>query len=175
VPTAASDSPALPYHVPVLAAAVRDWATGAHAPSMPRSAAAATPRFSWAWGSGLGIDRDPMQLQQLACDSAPRLSSTAKALCRPCRPCRHPGLPSRSHPARPGVSSHQIDTTERGLPSGRRAARYADGGLGAGDKGPGFNTRVVIPPSLVPSPQSPIRISSGAPGRKVKPRSVVSI
>jgi len=150
---------------PVLAAAVRDWANRGR--TRRRCTLGGGGHAAILLGLGLGfweLIAIPMQLQQLACDSAPRLSSTAKAPLPPCRPCRHPGLPSRSHPARPGreLASDRHDGTRLYLPA-RRAARYADGGLGAGDKGRGNNDARIEPWSFVPSPQSPIRISSGAP------------
>src|SRR6266566_1205996 len=60
VPRAASDSPSIPYHTPVLAAAVREWASGS------RRAVDATlgggGHAAVLLGLGarvLGIDRDP--------------------------------------------------------------------------------------------------------------------
>ena len=60
VPTAASDSPVLPYHVPVLAAAVRDWATGsARAVDATLGGGGHAAIFRGLGARVLGIDRDP--------------------------------------------------------------------------------------------------------------------
>jgi len=147
VPTAASDSPALPYHVPVLAAAVRDWATGgARAVDATRGGGGHAAILLGLGARVLGIDRDPdasaatrVRLGTEAIEyregsfAAPAALAAIQAF----------------HPDRIlldlGVSSHQIDTTERGFtfrPGAPLDMRM--GGLGAGDKGRGITARDVL-------------------------------
>ncbi|MGH7521984.1 MAG: 16S rRNA (cytosine(1402)-N(4))-methyltransferase RsmH [Gemmatimonadales bacterium] len=117
MPTVASDSPSVPYHVPVLAAAVRGWAAGS-----TRAVDATIGGGGHAvilQGLGirvLGIDRDPEALaaarQRLGTDRIEYLESSFAA------PAALAAIQS-FHPDRIlldlGVSSHQIDVAERGF------------------------------------------------------------
>src|SRR3981081_3840536 len=60
VPTAASDSPSIPYHIPVLAAAVRAWASGSvRAVDATLGGGGHATILREAGASVLGIARDP--------------------------------------------------------------------------------------------------------------------
>ncbi len=117
VPTAASGSPSIPYHIPVLAAAVRAWASGstrAVDATLGGGGHAAILRDTGA--SVLGIDRDPDAIaasrRRLGAGGVEYLeaSSADPAAIAAIR---------EFHPDRIlldlGVSSHQIDTPERGF------------------------------------------------------------
>ena len=117
VPTAASGSPSIPYHIPVLAAAVRAWASGstrAVDATLGGGGHAAILRETGA--SVLGIDRDPDAIaasrRRLGAGGVEYLeaSSADPAAIAAIR---------EFHPDRIlldlGVSSHQIDTPERGF------------------------------------------------------------
>src|SRR6266581_7340967 len=117
VPTAASDSPSVPYHVPVLGAAVRAWASGgtrAVDATLGGGGHAAILR-----GLGarvLGIDRDPDAIAaaqtRLGTEGVEYLAASFAA------PAALAAI-REFHPDRIlldlGVSSHQIDTPERGF------------------------------------------------------------
>src|SRR6266704_5762604 len=116
VPTAASDAPSVPYHVPVLGAAVRAWASGgtrAVDATLGGGGHAAILR-----GLGarvLGIDRDADAVaatrRRLGTVDIEYLESSFAA------PSAVAAIRA-FHPDRIlldlGVSSHQIDTAERG-------------------------------------------------------------
>ena len=147
VPTAASDSPSIPYHTPVLAAAVRDWASGgtrAVDATLGGGGHAAILREVGA--TVLGIDRDPDAIaatrRRLGTVSMEYLESSFAA----------PSAVSairEFHPDRIlldlGVSSHQIDTAERGFtfrPGAPLDMRM--GGRGTGEGGRGITARDVL-------------------------------
>ena len=147
VPTAASDSPSIPYHTPVLAAAVRDWASGgtrAVDATLGGGGHAAILREVGA--TVLGIDRDPDAIaatrRRLGTVSMEYLESSFA----------DPSAVSairEFHPDRIlldlGVSSHQIDTAERGFtfrPGAPLDMRM--GGRGTGEGGRGITARDVL-------------------------------
>src|SRR6266480_7678358 len=117
VPTAASDSPSVPYHIPVLGAAVGAWASGgtrAVDGTLGGGGHAAIMR-----GLGarvLGIDRDPDAIDaartRLGTEGVEYLAASFAA------PSAVSAIQA-FHPDRIlldlGVSSHQIDTLERGF------------------------------------------------------------
>ncbi len=138
VPRAASDSPSIPYHTPVLAAAVREWANGS------RRAVDATigggGHAALLLGLGarvLGIDRDAdavaatrrrlgtVDIEYLESSFA---AASAVAAVRDFQPDRI--LLDL------GVSSHQIDSTERGF-TFRPGAPLDMRMTGAGSREPG--------------------------------------
>src|SRR5438876_159458 len=117
VPTAASDSPALPYHIPVLAAAVRDWAAGsARAVDATLGGGGHAAILRDAGARVLGIDRDSDAIaatrRRLGTVNIEYLESSFAA------PSAVTAI-AAFHPDRIlldlGVSSHQIDTAERGF------------------------------------------------------------
>jgi 16S rRNA (cytosine1402-N4)-methyltransferase len=140
VPRAASDSPSIPYHTPVLAAAVREWASGSrravdatiggggHASILRKTGAAV-----------LGIDRDPDAIsaarQRLGDTGMQYLASSFAA----------PAALTAIREFNPdrilldlGVSSHQIDTPERGFtfrPGAPLDMRMGEGRKGEGGRG----------------------------------------
>src|SRR5436189_3742208 len=147
VPTAASDSPSVPYHIPVLGAAVGAWASGgtrAVDGTLGGGGHAAVMRDAGA--TVLGIDRDPDAIaatrRRLGTVSMEYLESSFAA----------PSAVSAIvdfHPDRIlldlGVSSHQIDTLERGFtfrPGAPLDMRMR--GLGVGVKGQGITARDVL-------------------------------
>ena len=140
VPTAASGSPSIPYHTPVLGAAVRDWATGStRAVDATLGGGGHAAILREAGATVLGIDRDPdalaatrrrlgtVGLEYLeASFAAPAAVSAIQAF----------------HPDRIlldlGVSSHQIDTLERGFtfrPGAPLDMRMGTTGTGEGGRG----------------------------------------
>jgi len=147
VPRAASDSPSIPYHTPVLAAAVREWASGS------------TRAVDGTLGGGghaailrelgarvLGIDRDPDAIDaaqtQLGMEGVEYLTASFAA------PAALAAI-AAFHPDRIlldlGVSSHQIDTPERGFtfrPGAPLDMRM--GGKGTGQGGRGITARDVL-------------------------------
>ena len=138
VPTAASGSPSIPYHTPVLGAAVRDWATGStRAVDATLGGGGHAAILREAGATVLGIDRDPdalaatrrrlgtVGLEYLeASFAAPSAVSAIQAF----------------HPDRIlldlGVSSYQIDTVERGF-TFRPGAPLDMRMTGAGSREPG--------------------------------------
>ncbi len=147
VPTAASDSPSVPYHIPVLGAAVGAWASGgtrAVDGTLGGGGHAAIMR-----GLGarvLGIDRDPDAIDaartRLGTEGVEYLAASFAA------PSAVSAIQA-FHPDRIlldlGVSSHQIDTLERGFtfrPGAPLDMRMQ--GLGAGVKGQGITARDVL-------------------------------
>ncbi len=117
VPTAASGSPSIPYHIPVLAAAVRAWASGsARAVDATLGGGGHAAILRETGASVLGIDRDPDAIaasrRRLGAGGVEYLeaSSADPAAIAAIR---------EFHPDRIlldlGVSSHQIDTPERGF------------------------------------------------------------
>src|SRR6266545_4681249 len=129
VPTAASDSPSVPYHIPVLGGAVRAWASGgtrAVDGTLGGGGHAAILREAGA--TVLGIDRDADAIaatrRRLGTVSMEYLESSFAA------PSAVTAIQA-FHPDRIlldlGVSSHQIDTLERARPAlpaeSRRVAR----------------------------------------------------
>ena len=147
VPRAASDSPSIPYHTPVLAAAVREWASGS------------TRAVDGTLGGGghaailrelgarvLGIDRDPDAIDaaqtRLGTEGVEYLAASFAA------PAALAAI-AAFHPDRIlldlGVSSHQIDTPERGFtfrPGAPLDMRM--GGKGTGQGGRGITARDVL-------------------------------
>jgi 16S rRNA (cytosine1402-N4)-methyltransferase len=147
VPTAASDSPALPYHVPVLAAAVRDWATGcARAVDATLGGGGHAAILLELGARVLGIDRDPDAIaatrERLGRDGIQYLEGSFAA----------PAAFAAIFAFQPdrilldlGVSSHQIDTPERGFtfrPGAPLDMRM--GGKGTGEGGRGLTARDVL-------------------------------
>ena len=147
VPTAASDSPSVPYHIPVLGAAVGAWASGgtrAVDGTLGGGGHAAIMR-----GLGarvLGIDRDPDAIDaartRLGTEGVEYLAASFAA------PSAVSAIQA-FHPDRIlldlGVSSHQIDTLERGFtfrPGAPLDMRMQ--GLGAGVKGQGITARDIL-------------------------------
>src|SRR5467141_4809607 len=140
VPRATSDSPSIPYHTPVLAAAVREWASGS------------TRAVDGTLGGGghaailrelgarvLGIDRDPDAIgaaqPQLGTEGVEYLAASFAA------PAALAAI-AAFHPDRIlldlGVSSHQIDAAERGFTFRQGAPldmRMQGGGTGEGGRG----------------------------------------
>jgi 16S rRNA (cytosine1402-N4)-methyltransferase len=115
--TAASESPSTPYHIPVLAEAVRGWATGgtrAVDGTLGGGGHAAILRELGA--AVLGVDRDPAAIaaaqSRLGIDAIQYLEASFAA------PAALAAIVA-FHPDRIlldlGVSSHQIDTLERGF------------------------------------------------------------
>src|SRR5436189_5474420 len=137
VPTAASDSPSVPYHIPVLGAAVGAWASGgtrAVDGTLGGGGHAAVMRDAGA--TVLGIDRDPDAIaatrRRLGTVRMEYLESSFAA------PSAVSAI-AAFHPDRIlldlGVSSHQIDTAERGFTFRRGAPldmRMGGGGTGDG-------------------------------------------
>ncbi len=117
VPTAASDSPSTQYHIPVLAAAVREWARGAtRAVDGTLGGGGHAAILREAGATVLGIDRDPDAItaarQRLGSNSMQYLAASFAA----------PAAIAAIREFQPdhvlldlGVSSHQIDTAERGF------------------------------------------------------------
>ena len=140
VPTAASESPSIPYHSPVLADAVREWARGvtrAVDATLGGGGHAAILRDSGA--RVLGIDRDPEAIAaargRLGTEGIQYLEASFAA------PAALAAIQS-VHPDRIlldlGVSSHQIDTVERGFtfrPGAPLDMRMGSRELGAGSRG----------------------------------------
>jgi len=117
VPTAASDSPSIPYHTPVLAATVRAWASGgARAVDATLGGGGHAAILREAGATVLGLDRDSDAIaaarNRLGSERIQYLETSfaAAAAIAAIRDF---------HPDRIlldlGVSSHQIDTPERGF------------------------------------------------------------
>jgi 16S rRNA (cytosine1402-N4)-methyltransferase len=147
VPTAASDSPSIPYHIPVLAAAVRDWARGgARAVDATLGGGGHAAILREAGATVLGLDRDPDAIAA----ARERLGSNAmQYLNAPFAAPAALAAISAFHPDRIlldlGVSSHQIDTPERGFtfrPGAPLDMRM--GGSGTGEGGRGVRARDVL-------------------------------
>ena len=147
VPTAASDSPSVPYHIPVLGGAVRAWASGgtrAVDGTLGGGGHAAILREAGA--TVLGIDRDADAIaatrRRLGTVSMEYLESSFAA----------PAALAAIQAFNPdrilldlGVSSHQIDTLERGFtfrPGAPLDMRM--GGKGTGEGGRGITARDVL-------------------------------
>src|SRR5467141_923322 len=140
VPTVASDSPALPYHVPVLAAAVREWATGSERAVDATLGGGGHAAILRELGARvLGIDRDADAIgaaqPQLGTEGVEYLAASFAA------PAALAAI-AAFHPDRIlldlGVSSHQIDTPERGFtfrPGAPLDMRMQGGGTGEGGRG----------------------------------------
>ena len=147
VPTAASDSPALPYHIPVLAAAVRDWAAGsARAVDATLGGGGHAAILRDAGARVLGIDRDSDAIaatrRRLGTVNIEYLESSFAA------PSAVTAI-AAFHPDRIlldlGVSSHQIDTAERGFtfrPGAPLDMRMT--GTGSLESGAGVTARDVL-------------------------------
>jgi 16S rRNA (cytosine1402-N4)-methyltransferase len=147
VPTAASDSPSLPYHTPVLAAAVRDWATGGTRAVDATLGGGGHAAILLGLGVRvLGIDRDPDAI------AATRVRLGTEAIEYREGSFAAPAAVAAIadfHPDRIlidlGVSSHQIDTMERGFtfrPGAPLDMRMQ--GLGVGAKGRGITARDIL-------------------------------
>src|SRR5712692_11801679 len=117
VPTAASGSPSIPYHIPVLAEAVRAWANGStRAVDATLGGGGHAAILREAGAQVLGLDRDSDAIaaarERLGSSVVQYLNASFAAPA---------GLAAISafHPDRIlldlGVSSHQIDTPERGF------------------------------------------------------------
>jgi 16S rRNA (cytosine1402-N4)-methyltransferase len=147
VPTAASDSPSIPYHTPVLAAAVRDWVRGAtRAVDATLGGGGHAAILREAGASVLGIDRDPDAIagarNRLGSERIQYLEASFAA------PAALAAV-AEFHPDRIlldlGVSSHQIDTPERGFtfrPGAPLDMRM--GGPGTREGGRGVRARDVL-------------------------------
>jgi 16S rRNA (cytosine1402-N4)-methyltransferase len=147
VPTPASDSPSIPYHTPVLAAAVRAWASGStRAVDATLGGGGHAAILREAGASVLGIDRDPDAIaasrRRLGAGGVEYLEASYAA----------PAAVAAIHAFHPdrilldlGVSSHQIDTPERGFtfrPGAPLDMRM--GGSGTGEGGRGITARDVL-------------------------------
>jgi 16S rRNA (cytosine1402-N4)-methyltransferase len=138
VPTAASDSPPISYHTPVLGAAVRAWASGSSRAVDATLGGGGHATILREMGAAiLGIDRDPEAIaatqSRLGTAGIQYLESSFAA------PAALAAI-AAFHPDRIlldlGVSSHQIDTAERGFtfrPGAPLDMRM--GGGGTGEKG----------------------------------------
>ena len=149
VPTAASESapPSIPYHIPVLSAAVQTWAAGSQRAVDATLGGGGHAMILQGLGIRvLGIDRDPEALaaarQRLGTDRIEYLEASFAA------PAALAAIQS-FHPDRIlldlGVSSHQIDVAERGFtfrPGAPLDMRME--GLGARDKGQGITARDIL-------------------------------
>lgn len=139
VPTAASDSPSIPYHIPVLAAAVREWAAGSTRAVDATLGGGGHAAILLGLGARvLGIDRDPDAIaaarERLGATDIDYLASSFAA----------PSALAAVSAFRPdrilldlGVSSHQIDTPERGFTfrPGARLDMRMNQEAGAGSRG----------------------------------------
>ena len=148
MPTA-SDAPPVPvpYHIPVLSPAVRAWAAGSsRAVDATLGGGGHTAILREAGATVLGIDRDPDAIaavrRRFGTDSMQYIESSFAA------PSALAAIQS-FHPDRIlldlGVSSHQIDTAERGFtfrPGAPLDMRM--GGRGTGEGGRGFTARDVL-------------------------------
>ncbi len=138
VPTAASESPSTQYHIPVLAAAVREWARGAtRAVDGTLGGGGHAALLREAGARVLGLDRDPDAIaaarHRLGTNSIEYLEASFAA----------PAALAAIREFQPdrilldlGVSSHQIDATERGF-TFRPGARLDMRMTGAGSREPG--------------------------------------
>src|SRR6267378_7007586 len=117
VPRAPSDSPSIPYHTPVLAAAVREWASGTTRAVDATIGGGGHAAILRGLGARvLGIDRDPDAIDaaqtRLGTEGVEYLAASFAA------PAALAAI-AAFHPDRIlldlGVSSHQIDTPERGF------------------------------------------------------------
>ena len=147
VPTAASDSPSIPYHTPVLAAAVREWASGStRAVDATIGGGGHAAILREAGATVLGLDRDPDAMaaarHRLGTNGIEYLEASFAA------PAALAAV-AEFHPDRIlldlGVSSHQIDTPERGFtfrPGAPLDMRM--GGKGSGEGGRGVSARDVL-------------------------------
>ena len=117
VPTAASGSPSIPYHTPVLAAAVRAWASGStRAVDATLGGGGHAAILREAGATVLGLDRDSDAIaaarNRLGSERIQYLETSFAA------PAAIAAIRD-FHPDRIlldlGVSSHQIDTPERGF------------------------------------------------------------
>jgi 16S rRNA (cytosine1402-N4)-methyltransferase len=147
VPTAASDSPSIPYHIPVLAAAVRAWASGStRAVDATLGGGGHAAILREAGAAVLGLDRDPDALvaarHRLGTNGVEYLEASFAA------PAAIAAI-GEFHPDRIlldlGVSSHQIDTPERGFtfrPGAPLDMRM--GGSGTREGGRGITARDVL-------------------------------
>ncbi len=147
MPTAASDAPPVTYHIPVLAAAVRDWAAGSRrAVDATLGGGGHAAILREAGATVLGIDRDPEAVavtrRRLGTKDMDYLESSFAA----------PAAIVAIQAFRPdrilldlGVSSHQIDTLERGFtfrPGAPLDMRMK--GPGTGDTGQGITARDIL-------------------------------
>jgi len=140
VPTAASGSPSIPYHTPVLGAAVRDWASGStRAVDATLGGGGHAAILHEVGAIVLGIDRDPDAIaatrRRLGTEGLEYLEASFAA------PAALAAIDA-FHPDRIlldlGVSSHQIDTMERGFtfrPGAPLDMRMGGGGKGEGGRG----------------------------------------
>jgi len=147
VPRAASDSPSIPYHTPVLAAAVREWASGStRAVDATIGGGGHAAILREAGATVLGLDRDPDAMaaarHRLGTNGIEYLEASFAA------PAALAAV-AEFHPDRIlldlGVSSHQIDTPERGFtfrPGAPLDMRM--GGKGSGEGGRGVSARDVL-------------------------------
>src|SRR5882762_988079 len=146
VPRAASDSPSIPYHTPVLAAAVREWASGSTRAVDATIGGGGHAAILRGLGARvLGIDRDPDAIDaaqtRLGTEGVEYLAASFAA------PAALAAI-AAFHPDRIlldlGVSSHQIDTPERGFtfrPGAPLDMRM--GGKGTGERS-GITARDVL-------------------------------
>ena len=147
MPTAASGSPSIPYHIPVLAAAVRAWASGStRAVDATLGGGGHAAILREVGATVLGLDRDPDAIaaarHRLGANSMQYLEASFAA----------PAAIAAIRQFRPdrilldlGVSSHQIDTAERGFtfrPGAPLDMRM--GGRGTGEGGRGITARDVL-------------------------------
>ena len=147
VPTAASGSPSIPYHIPVLAEAVRAWASGgARAVDATLGGGGHAAILREAGARVLGLDRDPDAIaaarHRLGARSIEYLEASFAA------PAALAAV-AEFHPDRIlldlGVSSHQIDTPERGFtfrPGAPLDMRME--GSGTRERGRGVRARDVL-------------------------------
>ena len=147
MPRAASDTPSIPYHTPVLAAAVREWASGSTRAVDATIGGGGHAAILRGLGARvLGIDRDPHAIDaaqtRLGTEGVEYLAASFAA------PAALAAI-AAFHPDRIlldlGVSSHQIDTPERGFtfrPGAPLDMRM--GGKGSGEGGRGVSARDVL-------------------------------
>src|SRR4029077_9424303 len=147
VPTAASDSPPISYHTPVLAAAVRAWASGSsRAVDATLGGGGHATILREVGAAILGIDRDPEAIgaTQSRLGSA-GIQDLQSSFALPAALAAIQAFQPDRILLDLGVSSHQIDTAERGFtfrPGAPLDMRMGSQESGAGSRG--FTARDVL-------------------------------